>query len=78
MGAHANNQEDEMASVVQVELQSGTTRRTCWLSREKKFKVGDAVTLKNSEEPTRLWAVRSVSEPKDAGDIHADWKVGGL
>lgn len=56
----------------------GLTRRTCWVSTEKKPKVGSRITLKNSEEPDRLWTVVRMSEPVDSTKLHTDWKVGGL
>jgi hypothetical protein len=67
-----------MASIVQVELRSGVTRRTCWVGTDKKFTVGKRITLKNSEDADRLWSVISISEPRDASDVRTDWKVGGL
>lgn len=64
--------------VRQAHLSSGTTRRTCWVPVEKRPTVGCLVTLRNSEEPERLWTVLSLSEPKDAALIHDDWNVGGV
>lgn len=57
--------------LVQVELQSGTSRRTCWL--EPRIRVGNEVTLKNSEEPTRRWKVLSVGDAAPRESIHTDW-----
>jgi hypothetical protein len=67
-----------MASMVQVRLASGDSRRTCWVDVDKRFRVGDAITLRKSEDDQRRWSVLSISEPKNAGVIHTDWKVGGL
>lgn len=57
--------------VVQAQLRSGTTHRTAWI--EPRAKVGDQVTLKNSEDPDRLWDVVELSEPQRAGDINRGW-----
>ena len=57
--------------VVQAQLRSGTTHRTAWI--EPKAKVGDQITLKNSEEPDRRWDVMHLSEPQRAGDINHGW-----
>jgi hypothetical protein len=67
-----------MAERVQVQLESGTTRLTCWVDQRKPFRVGNVITLKNSDDSDRLWTVRSVGEAKDAATIHTDWKVGGI
>lgn len=61
-----------MATVVQVDLRSGTTRLTCWL--EPKVKRGDQVTLKNSDEPARRWDVLRVGiAERDASGINRGW-----
>jgi hypothetical protein len=62
--------------VVQVQLQSGTTVRTCWLS--PRVRPGDRVTLKNSEDPERWWTVLTVTTPFPADGLHRDWHAGGL
>lgn len=45
--------------LVQVELRDGTAIRTCWV--EARVKVGDSITLRNCEEPARLWRVMGIS-----------------
>lgn len=67
-----------MNTRVQVKLLSDTSVRTCWV--EPIVKVGDSITLKNSENPEQLWTVLSVSAPKLLSQINQsrDWKVGGL
>jgi hypothetical protein len=67
-----------MAEMVQVQLESGATRLTCWVDRRKPFRVGNSITLKNSDDSDRLWTVRSVGQPKDAATIRTEWKVGGI
>jgi hypothetical protein len=67
-----------MAEMVQVRLESGATRLTCWVDRRKPFRVGNLITLRNSDDSDRLWTVRSIGEPKDAAMIRKDWKVGGI
>jgi hypothetical protein len=67
-----------MAEMVQVRLESGATRLTCWVDRRKPFRVGTVITLKNSDDTDRLWTVRSIGEPKNTATIRTDWKVGGI
>ena len=60
----------------QVQLHSpsegGATIRTCWV--DKHVKLGDKITLKNSEDPERVWTVAMVfgGRPPERG-----WHVGG-
>lgn len=63
--------EDDMSTLVQCKLQSGTKQMVSWL--EPKIKVGDVVTLKDSDDPTRRWDVLSVGEPRDRSEIHRGW-----
>jgi len=67
-----------MAKLVQVALESGTARRTCWVDQRKKLHLGSSVTLKNAEEPARWWTVCFISEPRDAAAIRSDWNAGGV
>ena len=67
-----------MAVLIQVALESGTTRLTCWVDGDRKVRVGNVITLKNSDEPARRWVVRTLSEPRPATTIHTDWNVGGI
>lgn len=60
-----------MTMLVQVDLRSDTRYRTCWV--EPRVKVGDQITLKNSDEPTRLWDVLRVGEARLASDIKRGW-----
>ncbi len=60
-----------------VELEDGNTRRTCWV--DKRVSVGDRVTLKDSDEPGRLWTVTHACGSRSAaGDLTRGWHVGGL
>jgi hypothetical protein len=53
-------------------LRSGTTERTCWIRAD--VRRGSRVTLKNSEEPGRLWdVVRVGAEPRDLSEINRGW-----
>lgn len=61
---------------VQVRLQSDDRVRTCWV--EPKVKIGNRITLKNSEDPDRMWTVLSVGEPTEMNEIHTEWNVGGV
>lgn len=61
-----------------VTLEDHHTVRHCWVN--KFVRVGDHLTLKNSEEPKRWWEVTYVSD-----DVRTDqtlpgggWHVGGL
>lgn len=57
---------------VQANLRSGTTVRTCWL--QQGVRVGNQVTLKNSEEPERLWDVTWVgSKAIELSDLNRGW-----
>jgi len=67
-----------MAVLVQVALESGTSRLTCWIDGDRKVRVGNVITLKNSDDPSRRWLVRTLGEARDSRAIHSDWKVGGL
>jgi hypothetical protein len=52
--------------LVQCKLQSENTYTTAWL--ENKVKIGNLVTLKDTDEPQRLWKVLSVSKPIDSNE----------
>lgn len=56
---------------MQAFLRSGTTVRTCWI--EPRVKVGDEITLKNSEDPGRRWAVLATGTPRPADQINHGW-----
>ncbi|WP_232667107.1 hypothetical protein [Pseudonocardia sp. TRM90224] len=56
---------------VQVDLRSGDRFRTCWV--EPRVKVGDRITLRNSNDPQELWDVLRVGAPVDAGSIRRGW-----
>jgi hypothetical protein len=58
--------------VVQAELKSGSSVRTCWLRQG--VKVGQSVTLKNSEDPGGWWEITRVgTEVRDLESINRDW-----
>jgi hypothetical protein len=62
-----------------VELESGTTRLTCWVDRP--VAVGESVTLKTSDEPDRWWTVaRTFSQVKTKAELsdQSKWEVGGV
>jgi hypothetical protein len=60
-----------MTTLVQVDLRCGDRFRTCWI--EPRVRVGDQVTLKNSDDPRQRWDVLRVSEPRRASEIKHDW-----
>lgn len=60
-----------MTMLVQVDLRSDNRFRTCWV--EPRVKVGDQITLKNSEEPGRWWDVLRVGDVRASTDIKRGW-----
>jgi len=60
-----------MAMLVQVDLRSDNREMTCWV--EDKVKVGNVITLKNHQEPSMMWEVLRVGEPKDRSQINRGW-----
>ena len=60
-----------MTMLVQVDLRSDDRYLTCWV--EPRVKVGDQITLKNSEEPGRRWDVIRVGAPQAASAIKRGW-----
>jgi hypothetical protein len=67
-----------MAQMVQVTLVDGNSHRVCWVPTEKGPKLGSKITLKNSEDPERLWSVMTIGESAESSNLHTDWKVGGI
>ena len=62
-----------------VTLKHGSTVRNCWV--DKQVKVGDIITLKNSEEPDCEWRVMWRSEQAKTREVlgqQSGWHVGGL
>lgn len=57
--------------LVQVDLRSGPRVLTCWV--EPRVKVGDLITLKDTDEPDRCWEVQRVGEPREAAEIKRGW-----
>lgn len=64
-----------MTEYLQVALRDGTTKLTCWV--DKPVRVGQRVTLKNSEQPDRWWTVVSTGGTTTESP-RKTWKVGGL
>jgi hypothetical protein len=60
-----------MTTLVQVDLRSEDRVLTCWV--EPRVKVGDVITLKNSQQPGRLWSVTRVGEPRSSTAIKRGW-----
>lgn len=56
---------------VQVKLASGPARLTCWV--EPKVKVGQQITLKDSDEPNRWWMILEVGPETDTSEIKRKW-----
>lgn len=66
----------EPRKLVQVDLRSGDRLLTCWV--EPKVKVGDSITLKDTDEPERLWLVLRVGIEQKATDIKRGWGMTGI
>jgi len=61
----------------QARLRSGATERTCWVRTD--VRQGNRVTLKNSEEPDRLWDVTwAGTSTRELSEINQGWNVGGI
>lgn len=57
--------------LVQTDLVSGDRHLTCWV--EPRIKVGDRITLKNHAEPSLMWEVLRVGEPRERSSINRGW-----
>lgn len=57
--------------LVQVDLVSGNRHMTCWV--EPRIKVGNRITLKNHAEPSLMWEVLRVGEPRERSSINRGW-----
>lgn len=57
--------------LVQVKLKSDNKLMTAWV--EAKVKVGNLITLKDTDEPQRKWKVLSVGREHDRSDIKRGW-----
>jgi hypothetical protein len=60
-----------MTTLVQVDLRSEDRLLTCWV--EPRVRVGNTITLKDSDEPSRLWTVLRVGEARPVGSIKRGW-----
>lgn len=58
----------------QCKLSSGDAVMITWLSNDKEFKVGDWVTLKDSDEPDRRWRIVVKGDPNKRDDVKMTWK----
>ena len=60
-----------MASIrlQQYQLENENSLLVCWLEADR-VKVGDRVTLKDSDNPMRYWTVTKAYSEKDSKDIH--------
>ena len=56
----------------QYTIRSGATFQTCWLE-EGRAKEGDSVTLKDSDDPERLWKIEKAYSAIDSGNINRGW-----
>lgn len=65
-------------TVRQALLRSGDCEMVTWLNGKQRFRVGDAVTLKNHREPKRLWSILELYGTQRLDQLHSDWHVGGL
>jgi hypothetical protein len=64
--------------MIQARLQSDDAIQTAWLDSKKRIKVGDVVTLKDSDDPKRPWKVLELYGSTTKDKLHTDWHVGGL
>lgn len=62
----------------QCRLASNGTITTAWLPDDKRLAVGKNVTLKDSDDPARLWEILYMGESHERKDIKTVWNVGGL
>lgn len=59
--------------LTQYVLRSGTEYITCWLESDR-VKMGDLVSLKDTDEPHRFWEVFKVYATVDAERINRGFK----
>jgi hypothetical protein len=55
--------------IVQTILKSGDTQQVAWIDNDPRVRVGVQVTLKDSDEPERLWKVTAMGAIADKTDI---------
>ena len=60
------------AGLVQCNLKSGNSRMVALLEADR-FKVGDSVTLIDSDNPEELWEVVTMSLPVNTQFTHREW-----
>lgn len=60
------------SKIVQAELRSGTAYLMCWID-EGKAKVGDLITLKDHDNPRKLWTILSFGAIKEKSEINRGW-----
>ncbi len=58
---------------VQCSLESGDSRMVVLLPQRNDIKVGNFVTLKDSEDPELRWKIISVGQPLNFAHIHRTW-----
>lgn len=61
----------DMRMLTQVDLRSDNRLLTCWV--EPKVVVGNRITLKDTDEPERLWEVLRVGVKQKATDVKRGW-----
>lgn len=62
----------KVIQLVQCKLESGESHLVCLLEADR-FKVGNQITLADSEDKDRLWEVISIGQPVKAEYIHREW-----
>ena len=65
----------------QFKLQSDGIEMVCWLKHAPILTVGRQITLKDSDDPTRLWTIVERYAPlidSPPEQYARSWKVGGL
>jgi hypothetical protein len=58
---------------VQCHLEDGTSRMVAALPWERGLRKGVRVTLKDAEDPERLWTVAHVGAPMPRSRFKTDW-----
>ncbi len=55
--------------IIQTILTSDNARQVAWIDNDPRVRIGCQVTLKDSDEPARLWKVTAMGAIADKDDI---------
>ncbi len=64
-------------NLVQCRLRRGDSVLMAWLPTDKKFRVGNQITLKGDPSGD-LWTVETIGAKRDADSVNRGWNVGGI